>query len=435
MKKILYIILFVFAIRAEGQALYFPPNAGTTWDTIPPQSLNWCQDKIDDLYDFLDSNNTKAFIVLKKGKIVLEKYFGSFTQDSLWYWASAGKSLTAYMVGIAQQEGYLSLSDTTSDYLGTGWTSCTSSQEDKITIRNQLTMTTGLNDSLPYMDCTADSCLIYKADAGTRWAYHDGPYTLLHKVVQVATGTTFNTYIAQKLKTPTGMNGAFVNTGTNDIYFSTARSMARFGLLIENKGNWNGTQLLTDSIYYQQMLNSSQGLNPSYGYLWWLNGKSSYMVPQMQTVFPGSLAPDAPSDMVAAIGKNGQFINVVPSQDLVLIRMGNAPTSSLVPFLLDNEIWQYMNKLPCIAGISKNTDNNAKLQVFPNPASESIQIRFGDASIEKLEITSLQGEVVRVISPKELSQEISVTKLDKGVYFLREYFTNGKIYATKFVKE
>jgi sulfur carrier protein ThiS len=58
-------------------------------DTISPATLNWCADKIDTLYDFLEQKNTKGFVVLKDGKIVLEKYFGTFNEDSLWYWASA----------------------------------------------------------------------------------------------------------------------------------------------------------------------------------------------------------------------------------------------------------------------------------------------------------------------------------------------------------
>jgi hypothetical protein len=61
--------------------------------------------------------------------------------------------------------------------------------------------------------------------------------------------------------------------------------MARFGLLMLNKGNWNGNVILSDTNYYNQMVNSSQTLNPSYGYLWWLNGKASYMLPACSLAF------------------------------------------------------------------------------------------------------------------------------------------------------
>src|SRR5690606_22980472 len=96
------------------QEYYFPPVFGNTWETINPEELGWCAEKIPSFYDYLDSTNTKAFIVLKDGKIVLEKYFGTFTQDSSWYWASAGKSLTALMIGIAQDENFLDINEKTS---------------------------------------------------------------------------------------------------------------------------------------------------------------------------------------------------------------------------------------------------------------------------------------------------------------------------------
>ena len=232
--KQLLIILFSFLFLSEitAQSLYFPPLTGTVWDTIAPQSLNYCQPKIDSLYNFLETNNTKAFILLKDGKIVLEKYFGTHTATTPWQWASAGKTITSFMTGIAQQEGHLSISDTTSNYLGQGWTICTPQQEEKITIRHQLTMTSGLKDDVPDHYCTLDTCLIYQADAGTRWAYHNGPYTLLDSVIEIATGQTLNSYTTQKLKTPTGMTGSFFPVGYNNVFFSNARSMARFGLLI-----------------------------------------------------------------------------------------------------------------------------------------------------------------------------------------------------------
>jgi hypothetical protein len=152
MKKILlltFIGLTSFLQTTKAQTLYFPPLSSTAnWDTISPSSLGWCLNEIDTLYDYLQQQDTKGFIVLKDGKIVLEKYFGTFTKDSLWYWASAGKTITSFLVGKAQEENYLSITDTSSTYLGAGWTNCTTTQEDKIKIRNQLTMTSGLDDGV-----------------------------------------------------------------------------------------------------------------------------------------------------------------------------------------------------------------------------------------------------------------------------------------------
>ena len=73
------------------------------------------------------------------------------------------------------------------------------------------------------------------------------------------------------------------------------------------------------------------------------------MIPQTQYFFDGQLSPNAPSDMFAAMGKNGQFINVVPSENMVWIRMGDAPEETLVPFNFNDEIWTFINKLDCEA--------------------------------------------------------------------------------------
>ena len=346
MNRIIIVFCFCLFSKSSISQTYFPPNNSTVWDTISHVNLNWCQNKIDSLYSFLDTNNTKSFVLLKNGKIVLEQYFNGHSDTSNWYWASAGKTITSFLVGMAQEEGYLEITDTTSDYLGDGWTNCNLIQEKKITIWNQLTMTTGLDDSVSF-DCTNDTCLVYLSDPGTRWAYHNAPYTLLRPVIENATGQGINLYAYQKLLNPIGMNGLFLYSGYNNIFNSTARSMARFGLLILNNGKWDGNQIMSDTNYFNQMLNTSQMLNESYGYLWWLNGKPSSMFAGIQFIFNGDITPNAPDDLVSALGKNGQIINVVPSENLVWIRMGEAPDSSLVPHDLNIAIWNYINDLPC----------------------------------------------------------------------------------------
>ncbi len=434
MKK--YSILLFFLVStfiSRSQSLYFPPLTGNTWDTISPASLGWCQDKLDTLLDYLESKNSKAFILLKDGKIVVERYYGTFTQDSLWYWASAGKSLTAFMVGIAQQENYLSISDTTSDYLGQGWTNCTQSQEEKITIRNQLTMTSGLDDGVPDNYCTIDSCLIYLADAGTRWAYHNAPYTLLDGVIENATGLSLNTYVNQKLKIPTGMNGAFITSGYNNVFISTPRSMARFGLLILNRGNWNGTAIMTDSVYFNAMTNSSQALNDSYGYLWWLNGKASYMVPGLQFVFPGSLNPHAPNDMIAALGKNGQFINVVPSQNLVYIRMGDAPGVGEVPFTINDTIWQKLNDVMCsTTSIPSSLETIQNPILYPNPSRGQCTVRLKNESFNMILFDS-SGRIIRKVDNCFDTVILDNKHLTKGIYFLQLNSLDGKTFSQKYI--
>lgn len=380
------VLIFLIAIlgwlnSARSQNLYFPPLTGNTWETVSPDSLGWCTDKIDTLKYFLDQKNSKAFIILQDGKIAIEHYFDSFIRDSIWYWASAGKTLTAFLAGIAQEEGYLSITDSTSQYLGSGWTSCLPEKERLITIWHQLTMTSGLKDYVADPYCTEPQCLIYQSDAGTRWAYHNAPYTLLDQVIKNATGQNFNIYFDNKIRSRVGMNGLWLPSGYNNVYFSNARSMARYGLLVQNKGVWDQDTLLHDSDYFNAMVNTSQNLNKSYGYLWWLAGKESYMLPQLQFVFPGSWAPDAPNDMIAALGKNGQILNVVPSMGLIIVRMGEPPDSSLeiTPYF-NNQIWQILNQVIC--NTNGNNEFNSKPtelkleQNYPNPFNPNTVISY-----------------------------------------------------------
>lgn len=367
-------MLFLFAASVSAQS-YFPPNNSSEWDTLSPSNFDWCPDKIDSLYGFLDEANSKSFILLKDGKIVLEQYFDEHTDSSYWYWASAGKTLSSFLLGIAQEEGFLNINDTTSDYLGSGWTYSSPEEEEKITIWNQLTMTSGLDDGVSNPFCTDDSCLIYLAEPETRWAYHNAPYTLLRPVLENATGQGINIYANQRLLNPIGMDGIFSYVGYDNVFSSTTRSMARFGLLIQNNGEWDGTQILSDENYFSQMVNSSQALNESYGYLWWLNGKSSFMLPGTQFVFDGSLFPNAPNDVIAALGKNGQIINVVPSENMVWIRMGSATSTELVETNLNIGIWNYINDLSCVSPAESFSNTYSKklikiVDVFGRETSE-----------------------------------------------------------------
>ena len=323
-------------------AIYFPPINSTNWETISLSELNWNESNLQPLLDFVEEKDSKAFIILKNGRIAVEWYADDFSASQNWYWASAGKTLTSTTVGIAEQEDFVNLNAQTNDYLGDGWTNMTQEREDAISVLNQLTMTSGLNDII--FDCTDPICLFYKADATTRWAYHNAPYTLLQDVVGNGTGETFENYFNSSLRDKIGMDGTWFGTNNyNNVYFSTARSMARFGILMMNKGTWENDEILNQA-YFSAMTNTSQNINKSYGYLWWLNGKESFMLPGSQDVFNGSLIPNAPSDLVAGLGKNDQKLYVVQSQDLVIIRMGEiADEDSLVPITFDNELWEKIN--------------------------------------------------------------------------------------------
>lgn len=325
------------------ETMYFPPANTTVWETKTIASLGWNQSAVQPLKDYLAEKHSKSFIILINGRIVMEEYFNGHSSTTPWYWASAGKTLTSTVTGIAEQEGFLNINDKVSKYLNTGWTSETLTQENKITCKNLLTMTSGLDDEYND-DSTLPQDLIYKADAGNRWAY-DNVYVLLQDVVANATNQTWTNYFSAKLKTPIGMGGTWVQTGDLSVYWSDSRSMARFGLLALNKGKWNGSQIVNEN-YFNQATNTSQNINLAYGYLWWLNGKASYHLPQSQLQFNGNVIPTGPSDMFMALGKNDQKIYVVPSKKMVIIRMGDAADGSNMALSdFDEILWEKINAL------------------------------------------------------------------------------------------
>lgn len=433
MKQLLFLVLLT-SNSIYAQNLYFPPNTGP-WENTSPDSLDYCQDKIDSLYSFLEENNSKGFILLKDGKIVLEKYFGTFTEDSLWYWASAGKTLTAFIVGLAQQENFLSISDSTSKYLGSAWTSANSAKEKLITIKDQLSMTSGLDDGVSDPDCTVDTCLQYLSDAGTRWAYHNAPYTLLDSVIYHSTGQSINLFMQSRLKSKIGMGGLYVKLVYNNVYFSNVRSMARFGLLLLAQGEWNGNKVMTDTMYFNEMTNTSQNLNESYGYLTWLNGKSTFMIPQSQIKFPGSMNVDAPSDMYAAMGKNGQVLNIVPSENLVWVRMGNPPNGSggLIAPIFNNEIWKKINELKCNEVGINQLSQIALIDIYPNPANDYLNIR-SEQRIQKIEIFDLRGNKVKAVENPGHEVEFDLSNIPSGIYMVQITDFEDLTQVRRFVK-
>ncbi|MBC7902491.1 MAG: serine hydrolase, partial [Gemmatimonadaceae bacterium] len=258
-----------------------------------------------------------------------------------WQWNSAGKTLTTAVTGIAQQEGLLNINNKVSQYLGTGWTSETIDKENLITTRHLLTMTSGLNDA---NELVIKSNLTYLADAGTRWSYHN-VFQRLMDVVAAAGTQDYESYFNAKLKSKIGMDGFWNNGIIFKVYHSNTRSMARFGLLALNRGKWDKEQIINE-VYFNESINTSQNINPSYGYLWWLNGKTSFMIPGGQAVFQGPPVPNAPADMYAAMGADDQRIYVIPSRNMVVIRMGDASDPANPSFAVsgfDNALWQKIN--------------------------------------------------------------------------------------------
>lgn len=401
--RLVAVVLMLCSVAVYSQELYFPPLSGT-WEKVSPSSLNWCDERIDSLVEFVGRTNGKALIILKDGRIALERYYGNFTGDSLWYWASAGKTVTSALVGMAQEEGVMDITKPSSAYLGSGWSSCTRQQEEQISVRHHLTMTTGIGFERNNDNCTDPACLTYRAAPGTIWDYHNACYLLLQDMVAKASGLTYQQYYTRKLGLKLGMGGVWYN-GT---LFSRPQAMARFGLMLLAGGVWNGDTIIKDRKYFADMIATSQNLNRSYGYLFWLNGKGSFMQPSIPFVYNTDLVPTAPDDMYAGMGKNDQRVYVLPSKGLVVVRMGDKATESLPAISgFDDDLWKHINALPCNATSIDETEQTTSSRVWPNPTSGELHHDGTDITI-----VSAIGQVVVSTS----AQRLSIADLPAGVY-------------------
>lgn len=399
MKKIIILLFFTMpAILLPAQEIYFPPPQNAAWETTDPDELGWDTEKLDELIQWLGDNETRAFIILKDGKIAVEHYFGNFGRENNWYWASAGKTVTAYLIGVLAKEGLIDIHSPVSDYLGLGWTSMPQEKEDLITVWHQLTMTTGIEYDVGDEHCTLPECLDYRADAGEQWYYHNAPYTLLTHVIESVTDEGLNDVLNSKSGAIPGFN-AFYAEGAlsefNRVVISRALDMARFGLFISQNSSWDGTDPTLSADFYQDMLTPTQELNPSYGYLWWLNGQESFIPPRLPLSFGGPLFDSAPEDMVSALGLNAQVLSINPSEGLVIVRMGDDP-GTLFQFV--EQKWERLSAIiesPTL--IEPDTPVGFTLdQNYPNPFNPSTMISFEipEFTRVKLQIYDINGRLV-----------------------------------------
>jgi CubicO group peptidase (beta-lactamase class C family) len=328
--------------KTAAVPLPVPPAGG--WATVDPTAVGWDPAALAAAFDYAGEHASRAMVAAVGGRVMAQQSWGvdlGFARDV----ASVQKSVTGLLIGNLADAGQVTLSEAVATYLGAGWTRTTPAQEAEITVRHLLTMTSGLTDDLRF-----------EAAPGTRWRYNTNAYQELPHVVEAVTHQTMDAVTRAELFGPIGVSGAsgwrdrpglgrFATDGNGrriQGLMMTAPDMARVGLLVARGGDWGGRRVLTDPRYLAAALNSSQDLNPSYGYLWWLNGKTAHVLPGPPVRRPGPIIPTAPADLVAALGKDDQKIYVCDSLDLVVTRIGaNAGTRTFDALSgFDAELWR-----------------------------------------------------------------------------------------------
>jgi CubicO group peptidase (beta-lactamase class C family) len=217
------------------------------------------------------------------------------------------------------------------------------------------------------------------------------------------------------------------------VFYSRARDMARFGLFILARGSWNGTPILTDQAYFQAMTTSSQTLNRSYGYLWWLNGQASHRLPgPQQTTFPGPIVPSAPADLIAALGKNDQKIYVVPSLSLVVVRQGqSAGASHLAVSSFDTELWTKIMAVFCRPTATAGPAARGGFEAYPNPAAEQLTLRQPAAAATAVRLLDTLGREVQHQPATGTETLVLLTALPSGLYVVQWLDANGRGLASQ----
>ena len=321
---------------------------GSTSEPIYPDP-DWAEGNPSD-YGFdpaaLDAAATLAgelesycLLVIKNGVLVAEHYYQGHNENTAQKSFSVAKAYASTLVGIAIERGDIaSLDEPVSSYVSE-WQG---TANEAITIREIMSMTSGLEWSLwdDYVslvtfsdDHTAHAIGLQPAEPpGTSWTYNNGAVQILEPLFRGATGMTIEQYAAEHLWTPIGMEATWAHdpAGNPTVYasvLSSCRHHARFGYLYLRNGVWKDEQIVPTS-YLSEALTPSQPFNRAYGYFFWLNGETPALDPMMEPL-PGMLAPNAPTDLIGARGFGNQFVDVLPSQDLVVVRFGTDPLGSL----------------------------------------------------------------------------------------------------------
>jgi CubicO group peptidase (beta-lactamase class C family) len=288
---------------------------------------------LDEALAYAEQHNSTGVVILRGGRIVAERYWRGWTEETTQPIFSSSKSLTSVLIGMAIEDKALkSVSQQAADLIP----SWRGTPKEAITLRHMLTMTSGIRVGAaavsPDVDAFEQTAALPLAHApGAFWAYNTPVYRMLVHLIELASQETIDAYTTRKLAGPIGMSRSkwdcdpAPNNRTNCTWYrSGLRDMSRFGLLVLRNGKWDNRQLVSAQ-WLKESTMTSQSLNESYGYLWWLNGKASHQLPGAPGVVQkGMLWPDCPADAFAALGAMDKKIYVVPSLDLVVARHGGA---------------------------------------------------------------------------------------------------------------
>lgn len=319
------------------EPLYFPTDGD--WKTVRFEDARCDSDGIESALRLAGEKRSKGVVILWRGQVLAEQYWDGWNPTDPHPAYSVSKSFVSSLVGIAIADGEIeSVNQPAADFLSE-WRS--SSSHGQITIHDLLSMSCGLQGGranflrglLSQNERRFATSLPLEHTPGTHWDYHQSGYTLLHSILEEATGESLQQYTRDKLFDRIGMRHTKwatkrFNRRQTTFLRTTPRDAARYGLLVLADGEWDGDQVIDSSWLSRATRPANPELNPSYGYLWWLNGGDWFWFPLVDQKQSRSIFPGCPEDAFAALGKDDQKIYVVPSLELVVTRFGEAAKGS-----------------------------------------------------------------------------------------------------------
>lgn len=280
-----------------------------------------------DVDAFMRDQRAAALVVLHDGQVRLERYGLDFRPDGRWTSFSVAKSITATLVGAAVRDGHIrSMDDKVSQYIP----AMKGSAYDDVSIRQLLTMTSGVRWNEDYRDPNADVArfnnhrpepgveaivsylrtLPREAPAGTRWHYSTGETNLVGVLISQATGKPLAQYLSEKIWVPAGMQqpATWILSRTGHeisgcCIQAATRDFARFGQFILDGARVGGQSILPEG-WLSDATTERTGIGQpgrGYGYFWWTFADGSF----------------------AARGIFGQGIFIDPKRKLVIVSNAN----------------------------------------------------------------------------------------------------------------
>lgn len=302
--------------------------------------------------DYVRGQRTTGFLIERRGKRILARnwpapadarqfrlfaYETNAAGELLEDVASQQKSFVSVLVAIAVDKGLLDVQRPVSAYIGEGWSKASREQESAIRVIHLLTMSSGLTEGFAYA-----------APTGGVFLYNTPVYAVTKRVLAAAARRTLDEITRDWLTGPCGMAdtawrkrpGVMADVGNPTGLVTSPGDVARFGRMVLNGGLASSGARVVSMAGLKTMFERSDA-NPAYGRLWWLNG-SSYAIHPLARRSEGPLIPSAPADLVAALGALDRKLYLVPSLDLVVVRMGDAAPDKA----FDTELWTRLMQAP-----------------------------------------------------------------------------------------